>query len=61
MSERGPRFDAAVVVYEAAQARLLDLIDRPEKHLTVREYRAHLQDALKHQQRAHKAMMEAWA
>lgn len=61
MSERGPAFDAAMVVYEAAQARLLDLIDSPEKHLTVRGYRAHLQDALQAQQRAHKAMMEAWA
>jgi hypothetical protein len=61
MSERGEHFDAAVVVYEAAQKRLMDLIDEPEKHLTVKEYRAHLADALKAQQRAHKAVMAAWA
>lgn len=61
MSERGEQFDAAVVVYEAAQQRLLDLIDRPCKDQAVTEYRAHLEDALKAQQRAHKAMMAAWA
>ena len=61
MTERGPRFDAAVTLYEAAQKRLLDLIDNPEKDEPVNVYRAHLTDALKAQQRAHKAMMEAWA
>jgi len=61
MSERGETFDAAVVIYEAAQKRLLDLTETPDKTVTVAQYRAHLQDALKAQQRAHKAMMEAWA
>ena len=61
MSERGESFDAAVVIYEAAQKRLLDLTETPDKSVTVVQYRAHLQDALKAQQRAHKAMMAAWA
>jgi len=61
MTERGPQFDAAVTLYEAAQQRLLDLIDNPEKDQPVNVYRAHLHDALQAQQRAHKAMMEAWA
>ena len=61
MTERGPGFDAAVTLYEAAQKRLLDLIDNPEKDVSVNVYRAHLTDALEAQQRAHKAMMEAWA
>jgi hypothetical protein len=61
MSERGESFDAAVALYEAAQKRLLDLTETPDKSITVAQYRAHLQDALKAQQRAHKAMMAAWA
>ena len=61
MSERGPEFDAAVVVYEAAQQRLLDMTATPDKSVSVAEYRAHLQDALRAQQRAHKAVMAAWA
>jgi hypothetical protein len=60
MTERGPKFDAAVVIYEATQKRLLDLIDEPDKTISVTEYRAKLDTALKAQQRAHKAMMEAW-
>lgn len=60
MSERGPHFDAAVVVYEAAQQRLLDLTEQPCKDMPVSEYRAMLKDALKAQQRAHKAVMAAW-
>lgn len=61
MSERGESFDAAVVIYEAAQQRLLDLTETPCKAVSVNEYRAHLRDALRAQQRAHKAMMAAWA
>ena len=61
MSERGEAFDAAVVIYEAAQKKLLDLIDEPDYSISVKEYRAHLSAALKAQQRAHKAMMAAWA
>jgi hypothetical protein len=61
MSERGKDFDAAVVIYEAAQQRLLDLTEAPDKSVTVSEYRAHLKEALRAQQRAHKAMMAAWA
>lgn len=61
MSERGPKFDAAVVLYEAAQKRLLDLTEQPCKDMPVSGYRAILKDALKAQQRAHKAMMAAWA
>jgi hypothetical protein len=61
VSERGDAFDAAVVIYEAAQQRLLDLTETPCKDQTVAEYRAHLKDALRAQQRAHKAMMAAWA
>lgn len=60
MSERGEVFDAAVVIYEAAQKRLLDLTEQPCKDMPVSEYRALLRDALKAQQRAHKAMMAAW-
>lgn len=61
MSERGESFDAAVVIYEAAQQRLLDMTETPDYSVSVSEYRAHLKDALKAQQRAHKAMMQAWA
>jgi hypothetical protein len=61
VSERGEGFDAAVVIYEAAQQRLLDLTETPDKSISVSEYRAHLKEALKAQQRAHKAMMAAWA
>lgn len=61
MSERGADFDAAVVVYEASLKRVLDLVDEPCKDTSVTEYRAHLKDALRAQQRAHKAMMAAWA
>lgn len=60
MSERGETFDAAVVIYEAAQRRLLDLTEQPCKDVTVADYQVHLKDALKAQQRAHKAMMAAW-
>ena len=61
MTERGPQFDAAVTLYEAAQARLLDLIDNPEKDVPVNVYRDHLRAATRAVQRAHKQMMEAWA
>jgi hypothetical protein len=61
MSERGPQFDAAVVIYEAAQQRLLDLIDNPEKDLPVQAYRDHLKQASQAVQRAHKAVMAAWS
>ncbi len=61
MSERGKDFDAAVVIYEAAQKRLLDLTETPDKSISVSEYRAHLKAALQAQQRAHKAMMAAWS
>jgi hypothetical protein len=61
MSECGEAFDAAVVIYEAAQKKLLDLIDEPDHSVSVKEYREHLSAALKAQQRAHKAMMAAWA
>jgi len=61
MSERGPVFDAAVVTYEAAQKRLLDLTEQPCKEMPVNEYRALLRGALKAQQRAHKAVLAAWA
>jgi hypothetical protein len=61
VSERGKDFDAAVTLYEAAQKRLLDLTEAPDKSVSVSEYRAHLKDALRAQQRAHKAMMAAWA
>jgi hypothetical protein len=61
VSERGKDFDAAVTIYEAAQQRLLDLTETPDKSLTVSEYRVHLKQALQAQQRAHKAMMAAWA
>ena len=61
MSERGETFDAAVVIYEAAQKRLLDMTESPDHTVSVAEYRAHLKEALQAQQRAHKAVMEAWA
>jgi hypothetical protein len=61
MSEQGENFDKARETYEAAQKRVLDLTETPNKSLSVSVYRAHLKGALKAQQRAHKAMMEAWA
>jgi hypothetical protein len=60
VSERGEKFDAAVVTYEAVQQRLLDLTEQPCKDMPVDQYRALLKDALKAQQRAHKAVMAAW-
>jgi hypothetical protein len=61
MSERGEEFDAAVVIYEAAQKHLLDLTEAPDYSVSVSEYRAKLKAALQAQQRAHKAVMAAWA
>lgn len=61
MSERGEHFDAAVVVYEAALKRVLDLTEEPDNEMPISEYRATLKRALQAQQRAHKAMMAAWA
>lgn len=60
MSERGPAFDAAVVIYEASLKRVLDLTEEPDKEMPISEYRAELNRALKAQQRAHKAVMAAW-
>lgn len=45
--------------YDAARAKLADLIDNPEKHLPVAEYRAHIQAAQKAVARAYKAMTAA--
>jgi len=61
VSERGSDFDAAVTIYEAAQKRLLDLTETPDKSVTVAQYQAHLKAALQAQQRAHEAMMAAWS
>ena len=61
MSERGADFDAKREAYETAQGRLLDLIDEPDTRVPVAVYRRQLKDALQAQQRAHKAMMAAWA
>lgn len=60
MTERGADFDAKREAYEAAQGKLLDLIDQPDYKVPVSEYRAQLKAALQAQQRAHKAMMGAW-
>lgn len=60
-SERGWDFDAKREAYEAAQGKLLDLIDGPTCTASVSEYRRELKSALQAQQRAHKAMMAAWA
>jgi hypothetical protein len=46
--------------YEAAQAKLLDLIDGPDKGLHFSAYRKQLNAALQEQQEAHDAMMAAW-
>jgi hypothetical protein len=59
-SEQGAHFDAMREAYEAAQAKLLDLIDGPDKSLHFSEYRAQLNAALQEQQEAHDAMMAAW-
>lgn len=59
-SEQGAHFDAMREAYEAAQAKLLDLIDGPDKSLHFSEYRAQLNAALQDQQEAHDAMMAAW-
>lgn len=61
MSERGEDFDAKREAYEAAQAKLLDLIDGPDNRVPVSVYRSQLKAALQAQQRAHKAMIAAWA
>lgn len=43
--------------WETARTKLADLIDNPEKHLPVDEYRAHLHAAQKAVARAYKAML----
>lgn len=60
-SERGADFDAKREAYEAAQGKLLDLIDNPAKDITIPVYRVMLAHAMRDQRRAHKAMMAAWA
>lgn len=42
--------------WDAARAKLAELIDNPESHLPVSEYRAHLRDAQKAVARTYKAM-----
>lgn len=59
-SEQGAFFDTMREAYEAAQAKLLDLIDGPDKGLHFSEYRKQLNEALQEQQEAHDAMMAAW-
>lgn len=61
MSERGADFDAKREAYEAAQARLLDLIDNPLSGGSVSEYWVALKAAQQDQHRAHEAMMAAWS
>ncbi|AYN55820.1 hypothetical protein PP635_gp41 [Arthrobacter phage Auxilium] len=60
MSEQGAFFDGVREAYEAAQKKLLDLIDGPDKGLHFSEYRKQLNAALQEQQEAHDAMMAAW-
>lgn len=59
-SEQGAFFDTMREAYEAAQKKLLDLIDGPDKGLHFSEYRKQLNAALQEQQEAHDAMMAAW-
>lgn len=61
MSEQRPVFDALREAYEAAQTKLLDLIDGPNCTASISEYRSELKAALAAQQRAHDAMMAAWS
>lgn len=60
MTAPAPDFDAAREAYEAAQTRLLDLIDGPNCNASISAYRRELKHALDEQQRAHKTMLEAW-
>lgn len=61
MSERGPAFDAAVEAYEAARSERDRIIDHPDKTLPLDEYKRRIRDAQADVQRAHRAMMAAWA
>ena len=61
MSERGSDFDAKREAYEAAQEKLRALIEGPDKGVHFSEYRRQLKAALDAQQRAHDAMLAAWA
>lgn len=45
--------------YDAARAKLAELIDNPEKHLPIAEYLAHIRAAQKASAVAHKAMLAA--
>lgn len=47
--------------YLAARERLQNLIDNPEKHLPVAEYRTHIIDAQKAVARAYNAMQAVGA
>lgn len=61
-SERaGEDFESKRTAYDHARDWLFFLIDQPDKTVSVREYRAQLKDAKQAHDRAHKAMMAAWA
>lgn len=51
--------DSAEATYDAARAKLADLIDNPEKHLPISEYQAHIRAAQRASAAAHKAMLTA--
>lgn len=61
MSEQGQDLDTKREAYDEARTKLADLIDNPERHLPVSEYRAHLTAAQKAVARAYKAMTAAQA
>lgn len=51
--------DAAGAAYEAAHAKLMHLIDNPERHLPAAEYRAHIKAAQKARALAYKELVAA--
>lgn len=58
--ERGPDFAAKREAYYAARGHLDQLIDSPNKSITVFEYIQSLAVAKAAVREAHKAMMAAW-
>lgn len=53
-------FEELRAAYWSARTALMYLIENPEKHLPLDEYRAHLEAAKTAHNEAHTAMLAAW-